>query len=97
MTTSASFALGPISLRLVPGEIVFIIGGNGSGKTTLGRLLTGLYAPDNGELRWDGQRVATHNVDLYRQLWSAVFSDAHVFDRLYGIEPGLRSQAAARR
>jgi putative ATP-binding cassette transporter len=81
------FTLGPISLRIVPGEIVFVTGGNGSGKSTLGRVLTGLYEPDSGELCWDGQHVGMHNVDLYRQLWTAVFADAHVFDRLYGIEP----------
>jgi putative ATP-binding cassette transporter len=82
-----NFTLGPLSVHVVPGEVVFIVGGNGSGKTTLGRLLTGLYAPDNGELRWDGARVTAQNADLYRQLWSVVFSDVHLFDRLYGIDP----------
>jgi putative ATP-binding cassette transporter len=89
------FTLGPLSLQLVPGEVVFIAGGNGSGKTTLGRLLLGLYEPDAGELLWDGERVAAHNVDAYRQLWSAVFSDVHLFDRLYGIDPEQRERRAA--
>src|SRR5262249_20226058 len=44
------FVLGPFQLTLVPGEIVFVIGGNGSGKTTLAKLLTGLYVPENGEV-----------------------------------------------
>ena len=43
------FALGPISLRIAPAEIVFVTGGNGSGKSTLGKLLTGLYPPGAGE------------------------------------------------
>jgi putative ATP-binding cassette transporter len=89
------FTLGPVTLQLVPGQIAFIVGGNGSGKTTLGRLLTGLYAPHSGELRWDGVLVAPHNVDLYRQLWSAVFSDVHLFDRLYGIDAQQIEQRGA--
>jgi putative ATP-binding cassette transporter len=88
------FTLGPLSLQLAPGEVVFIAGGNGSGKTTLGRVLLGLYEPDSGELLWDGQRVTSHNVDSYRQLWSAVFSDAHLFDQLYGIDLEQRERLA---
>ncbi len=41
----AGFAIGPIDLTLMRGEVVFLIGGNGSGKSTLARLLTGLYQP----------------------------------------------------
>lgn len=81
----SGFKLGPVSLRVAPGEVVFVVGGNGSGKSTLGHVLAGLYAPDGGRLLWDGERVGAHNIDLYRQLWSAVFSGAHLFDRLYGI------------
>jgi putative pyoverdin transport system ATP-binding/permease protein len=81
------FALGPLRLRLVPGQITFVVGGNGSGKSTLGRLLAGLYAPASGELRWDERVVNDAERDRYRQLWSAVFPDAHLFDRLYGVSP----------
>lgn len=82
-----AFTLGPLSLALERGEVVFVTGGNGSGKTTLARLLTALYTPDGGELRWDDAAVARDNRDLYRQLWSAVFYDAPLFDRLYGVAP----------
>jgi putative ATP-binding cassette transporter len=81
----AGFALGPLSLRLSPGEIVFVTGGNGSGKSTLAKLLTGLYEPSGGELSWDGRPVTAANRDAYRQLFSAVFSEFHVFDELYGL------------
>ncbi len=81
----AGFALGPISLRLAPAEIVFITGGNGSGKSTLAKLLTGLYEPSGGEVRWDGHPVGPATRDAYRQLWSAVFSEFHLFDRFYGL------------
>ncbi|WP_163867069.1 cyclic peptide export ABC transporter [Myxococcus eversor] len=86
------FTLGPIHLELTPGEIVFIIGGNGSGKTTLAKLLTGLYTPESGELRIDGRSVTEENRQQYRQYFSAVFSDFHLFDSLLGLAPAERAQ-----
>jgi putative ATP-binding cassette transporter len=79
------FALGPLSLSIAPAEIVFVTGGNGSGKSTLARLLVGLYEPSAGEVVWDGATVTAARRDAYRQLFSAVFSEFHVFDRLYGL------------
>lgn len=89
------FVLGPIDLVLRPGELVFVTGGNGSGKSTLARLLTGLYAPTEGELLWDGEVVTAARRDAYRQLWSGVFSELCLFDRLYGLG-GMRNEARAR-
>ena len=54
----AGFLLGPIDLTLRPGELVILAGGNGSGKTTLVKLLAGLYRPESGDVRLDGQPVA---------------------------------------
>lgn len=76
------FELGPIDLNLLPGEIVFLVGGNGSGKTTLAKLLVGLYPQDDGELLLDGEPVTDANRDTYRQLFSTIFSDFHLFDQL---------------
>jgi putative ATP-binding cassette transporter len=80
------FTLGPISLSFQPGELVFIVGGNGSGKSTLAKLIVGLYAPDSGEIGWDGRRLTERDRDSYRQLFSAVFSDFYLFERLLGIQ-----------
>lgn len=82
----AGFVLGPLSLSIEPGEIVFVAGGNGSGKSTLAKLLLGLYEPRSGEVLWDGVRVTQERRDAYRQLYAAVLSEFHVFDRLYGLE-----------
>jgi putative pyoverdin transport system ATP-binding/permease protein len=79
------FVLGPIDLKLAPGELVFVVGGNGSGKTTLAKLLTGLYTPESGEIRVNGAPVTDALREGYRQHFSAVFSDFYVFDTLLGL------------
>lgn len=88
------FRLGPVDLALEPGELVFLVGGNGSGKTTLAKILVGLYAPDDGEIRLDGRPVDEARRDAYRQRFSVVFGDFHLFDRLLGLEaPDLDERA----
>src|SRR5262245_61363984 len=78
------FLLGPLDLTLRRGELVFVVGGNGSGKTTLAKLLVGLYAPDSGAVRLNGSPIGDSDRERYRQLFSAVFADAHVFEQLFG-------------
>jgi ATP-binding cassette subfamily C protein LapB len=51
---AAMNALEGVSFSIAPGERVGIIGQIGSGKTTVGRLLTGLYDPDEGCILIDG-------------------------------------------
>jgi putative pyoverdin transport system ATP-binding/permease protein len=80
-----TFTLGPIDLTLYPGELVFIVGGNGSGKSTLAKLLTGLYVPDTGEIWLDDTLVDDRQRELYRQLFSTVFADFYLFDRMVGL------------
>jgi putative pyoverdin transport system ATP-binding/permease protein len=83
---SSFFTLGPIDLAFNPGELVFIIGGNGSGKSTLVKLITGLYAPEDGSIRMNGATITPENRERYRQNFSAVFSDFYLFDRLLGLD-----------
>ncbi len=83
----SSFRLGPIDLEIHPGEILFIVGGNGSGKSTLLKLITGLYYPDTGQLFYAGHALTEDDYESYRQNFSAVFTDFHLFDRLYGVSP----------
>lgn len=90
------FVLGPIDLVLYPGELVFLIGGNGSGKTTLAKLLVGLYIPESGQIRLDGQVIDDERRDLYRQLFAAVFSDFFLFETLFGLDRSELDQQARR-
>jgi ABC-type nitrate/sulfonate/bicarbonate transport system ATPase subunit len=50
--------LDQISFSQNAGEVVSIVGASGSGKTTLLRIVAGLEAPDNGEVRLDGMSIS---------------------------------------
>jgi putative ATP-binding cassette transporter len=81
-----NFTLGPIDITLNAGELVFLVGGNGSGKTTLAKLIIGLYMPEGGEQRLNGQLITNENRELFRQHFSVVFSDFHLFETLLGLD-----------
>ncbi|QNM96582.1 cyclic peptide export ABC transporter [Chitinimonas koreensis] len=93
-TEDRQFMLGPIDLAIERGEIVFIVGGNGSGKTTLAMLILGLYPPERGSIALDGQEVTAANLAHYRQHFSAVFADFHLFEQLLEAgQPELQARA----
>ncbi|OBS95122.1 multidrug ABC transporter permease/ATP-binding protein [Vibrio cyclitrophicus] len=77
-----SFGVGPINFKIERGEHIFVIGGNGSGKSTFARLLTGLYRPHAGQVYVDGNEVTQQHWQDYRQQFSAVFSDFHLFHQI---------------
>ncbi|GGW99378.1 multidrug ABC transporter permease/ATP-binding protein [Pigmentiphaga litoralis] len=86
------FAIGPLNITLRRGEMVFVIGGNGSGKSSLAKLLAGLYAPTAGQIVIDDSILATDHLAAYRQLFSAVFTDFHLFAHLLGPGGGAARQ-----
>jgi branched-chain amino acid transport system ATP-binding protein len=47
-----------LDLRVDEGEIVSLIGPNGAGKTTVFNLVTGIYRPDVGEIRFAGRNIS---------------------------------------
>jgi branched-chain amino acid transport system ATP-binding protein len=51
-------AVSDFNLSLEPHELVGLIGPNGAGKTTIFNMLTGVYAPTEGEIFFDGQSAA---------------------------------------
>jgi putative ATP-binding cassette transporter len=90
-----TFLLGPIDLTLRPGELVFLVGGNGSGKTSLCLLLLGLYTPESGRILVDGLPVDDGNRAHYRELFTVVFAEYHVFEQLLGLESAEQRERAA--
>jgi putative pyoverdin transport system ATP-binding/permease protein len=81
----ATFQVGPLDGEIRRGEILFLVGGNGSGKTTLLKLFTALYPPTQGAIHVDDVEIRPANIQSYRNLFSAIFSDFHLFEKLHGL------------
>ncbi len=62
-------ALAEVSVEFAPGQIVAVLGPNGAGKTTLLRCLAAIAAPDEGEIRYDGEPFLRDRLDQRRRLF----------------------------
>jgi putative pyoverdin transport system ATP-binding/permease protein len=82
---SPGFKVGPIDGDIRRGEVVFLAGGNGSGKTTFLKLFAALYHPSEGAIHVDDTKLVLANLQAYQNLFSAIFSDFHLFDKLHGL------------
>jgi iron complex transport system ATP-binding protein len=75
---SSGFFIRDINLRVVPGEIIGIIGPNGSGKTTLLRAITMVLKPMRGVILLEGENIRRMKIrDLARKV--AVVSQSAEF------------------
>ncbi len=70
------YALHEVSLDVLPGETLVMIGESGSGKTTLLRLLNGLQHPTSGEVRIHGEAIRTQDPIALRRRIGYVQQDA---------------------
>lgn len=59
-------ALSQVSLEVAPGEVVGLAGRSGSGKSVLISILAGLYAPNKGDIYFNGRRLDTFRPDAIR-------------------------------
>ncbi len=74
-TPDAKLATRNVSLTVLAGEFVAIIGGNGAGKSTLLNLVAGALAPDAGHLRIAGQDVTAQPEHERARHVARVFQD----------------------
>jgi len=82
------FGVGPFSLTLRAGEVVFVVGGNGAGKTTLAKLLCGLYPPESGRVLLNGAAVGDEaGRARLRAQFGAVFTEDPLFGHVLGVAP----------
>jgi len=81
-------AVRGVSLQVMPGETVALVGASGSGKTTVARAIVGLVAPSRGEVLFQGRSIATRD-DNAHQAWR--FGCQMVFQDPYGsLDPRMR-------
>ena len=64
-------ALKGVDLDVRPGEVHVLLGENGAGKSTLIKVLSGVYAPDAGEILFEGKPVQIRNPTTRRSWGSA--------------------------
>lgn len=72
-------ALSDVDFKLFPGEIHGIMGENGAGKSTLIKVLTGVYKPENGEIRLEGNSVNVRSPQHAQELGiSTVYQEVNL-------------------
>ena len=82
-------AVGDLSFSVSPGELIGLIGPNGAGKTTVFNLITGVYKPTTGRIRFNGVSVPGHKPHQITRLGIArtfqnirLFGSLSVFDNV---------------
>jgi len=77
-------AIQGISLRIAPGEFVFLVGPSGSGKSTIIKLLTGEVEPCAGRVRVNGfstRNISERQIPLMRRTLGVIFQDFRLIEK----------------
>ncbi|HTN64456.1 MAG TPA: type I secretion system permease/ATPase, partial [Devosia sp.] len=71
--------LDNVSMRIMPGEVLAVIGPSASGKSTLCRMIMGLYAPTGGDIRLDGSELQHWDSEQLGQYFGYLPQDVELF------------------
>jgi branched-chain amino acid transport system ATP-binding protein len=90
-------ALRGVSLSVMKGKIVTVLGANGAGKTTILKTVSGIIDPSKGQIRFEGEEIQKRDPDwIVRRGVSHVPEGREVFP-LLTVEENLRMGAYTRR
>lgn len=80
-------AVNSVTLSIAPGQLFGLIGPNGAGKTTCFNMITGVYQPTGGAIRFDGQDITGTPVNRIAALGIArTFQNIRIFASLSVLE-----------
>jgi ABC-type branched-subunit amino acid transport system ATPase component len=87
------YALSGLDLQIDEGEIVSVIGPNGAGKSTMFNVVTGLYPPDDGDVRFRGESIVGLAPNRITKLGVArTFQTVHLFPNMTVLENAMVGQ-----
>lgn len=94
---NGNYALQPLTLDIMPGEFISLVGSSGGGKTTMLKLINGLLLPDTGTVTVMGQDTQTIDLIALRRRIGYVIQGAALFPHLtvadnIGYVPSLSKQ-----
>src|SRR4051794_29469935 len=76
-------ALSDVHMDVRAGEVVALVGDNGAGKSTLVKVISGVYAPDEGDITFAGRKITVSGPSEAQALGIAtVFQDLALCDNL---------------
>ncbi|MGH6780084.1 MAG: ATP-binding cassette domain-containing protein, partial [Bradyrhizobium sp.] len=67
-----TLALDHVDFTAYAGAVNILVGENGAGKSTLLKVLAGVFPPDSGEIRLDGERIRSFNPGTAGRLGIAI-------------------------
>jgi ABC-type branched-subunit amino acid transport system ATPase component len=87
------YALSGLDLHVDEGEIVSVIGPNGAGKSTMFNVVTGLYPPDDGDVRFRNETIVGLAPNRITRLGIArTFQTVHLFANMTVLENAMVGQ-----
>lgn len=80
-------AVNAVDLRFEKGSISSVIGPNGAGKTTIFNIITGIYRPDEGNVRFEGRSIVGKRPDQITELGLCrTFQNIRLFNNMTVLE-----------